>query len=584
MADAEAPAPLPESTPAPAAAGVEPVAIPRTTLWKKIKRASAAIWLLSSAAVCVFVAGFAPTAGGPVDSYVPSDVLALVRLRNGDAIWRAMEAHPGMRGVWNDPELQRLTGWQEKLDDLRARWAKKPALLRDFVSPTRRGLRFLTGSEIVACVSAPPRDASGERGKAPVLFLVRVQGGRGALTRLGAYLLMRLGNPQPHEPHFYDLGGGLLAAGFQGARPGSGEAVPTRAAPLEPDAVAEVQVRPRAVAVEGELNLAHALLGPPSWPEIFGLERLPDLIQLRLRVESDESGDTLRAEGFWLGALPARGAGAPFLSDGLPPGTPPLLEARIPLDLGKLFRRNLFEAYRNDKDRRRWESRLVYLSEAGIDLNEQLWPAFGKTLRVRIVEPPPGAAVVQPRALASIPFAATTEARMALGELSRVRWRGLFDGTAPEEADRPYVLRLRHGDAERYVLVKGNYTRMTWVATSQAVGWISDAGPFAMLPMPAAWAPNDSTPDAPYFEFRTDGQRMAPMAAVFAQLWLEELRDEIGPAEFLERYPDEGAAVELVRRAASLWGSVSLHLVPVEENAETGRISGEIRIIRNPQP
>ena len=554
-----------------------PVAPPSTTAPKVrsgirrwIVRIVFCAYVMIATVVCVTAAAFMPRIGGPIAPHLPENAVAFAHLRDGNAVWRALETNAGLLAVWMDPEFQRLTGLKEKRDNARKKLSETP-VVRDLVTPDREGLRFLIGGEVA--VALYPSESHGTENdgdqKLSGLLFLRLQGARGALIRMAAAFA-----PRREKAEWHDLGGGLIALGTRADKKGG--------PPLLPEANAErasveLLFRPRLMKIASfkELrSLGDAVFQAPDWFEVLGAGSRPKQISVRFTAAA---GGGLMMRGVWDGALPKTSPAAPLIDPGLPEDARPLIEVRMPIDAQAAFLRHLHAELGSDKKRRRWAVRLARLEEAGVDLDRDLWPAAGHTLRLILAPPVEGSATEQAVVLASMPLRATTEARRALAEFFRVRWRGFYDGRAPGGAKRPHVIRRAMGDTDQYMLVKGSFTRSMWLVVPEAISFISDAVPLGLMPRLAEsglWrAPSDS--DA-IFSLRSDGDRMAIHVAALTQMHLEDRRDDMGAAEFIERFPDMGAITQLAETISRATGSISVTLRadPGCKTGDRGSIEG----------
>jgi hypothetical protein len=522
-----------------------------------LARLLAALYLALAGAVSVWLAAQMPSQGPLLDPFLPSDCLMVLRVKDGDRIWRALESDPGVRGIWTDDEFQRLTGLAEKLRRGREDWGRRPAPVRWFVSPDRAGLHLVLGGESALALLSPeePPDAAAGRREPAVLLLTRLQGARGGLLRIAA----RLAAGRKRAGPWRDLGGGLVAIGLRGAQPASAASSPAGST-VPADAMAEICIYPQAIAAARHVTWTELFEATPSLSELLTLPRPPDEVRICLRPLPDGG---LAGEGRWLGPLPQPPAPAPLMAPRLPEGALPMLDLLAPLQPRGAFWRWLQDQMNaSEKSRRRWESRLGRLAEANVDLERDLWPDFGRTLRLQVLPPPESAAAEQALVSFSLPFAARDASLRALAALAQVTGNGVFEGAPPPDVKRPYFVRVAKGDIQYFVSVRGAYMRPTWAVSGRALAFISDAGAEALTsgPPPLSAAPEAGPEGWPLFRLRADGSRLAPHFGALAQMELEDLRDELGAAEFLRRYPDEGATAALVEKLARLAGELEAEL------------------------
>ncbi len=502
-------------------------------------------------------------------SHVPRQAWFFLHLKEGDAVWAGLESTPGLRAIWQDPEFQRLTRLRADFDQALDKLARKPwaRLVFQF---DREGLRFLSGESAFVLLAPHSRiEPSVKAGRTkrvfPALLFLRLEGARGALARMAAALFS-----DRFSFDWWDLGGGLVALGFKGAKLAEGAGSEGPLSPwVEDGAMARIELRPeslRALDPRPEISSAAPMEQAPAWHRVFGFERAPREIGIEL---TPTVAGGLVARGRIAGPLPKPSKAAPLIDLG-EAQTMTLFEARLPLDAEAAFKRYLMAQQEDDKGRRRWGPRLMRLKEANVDLDRDLWPHLGRALMLRLVPPLPGAAVEQGVVLASIPFYATAEARTALAELLRVRWKGLYDRKAPSGAERPYLLRQKAGSTELYTFVKGNFTRPMWLAAPEGLSFISDAFPLGLMPRVKENVGEGEETDAslagvaktasppPVFSIRLDGVGISTHVSALIQMYLEDLRDEYGAAEFVEHFPDPDAVARLAGTASVVLGRLSV--------------------------
>ena len=568
--------------------------LPNGCLLRWLKRVVIAIYLSGATVVSLLLAALMPTEGPLLTGCVPAERIFYVHLKDGDATWRAIENSEGGQALWEDEEFQRRTGLKEKLEKARQELARKPVLPR-LISLDRAGLRFVLDRELALAVFPPGPDAKpGE--DLPVMAFARVKGWRGALIRAAAIistLVEKKRQPGDKDGRLRSLGGNLVAmlsyhAPPLAASPAGGSAAVT------PDTFLEFHIGPSVIAAAQPVSWLQGFPVNPTLTDYLALPRPPDEVSVLLRWQE---GGGVALDGEWHGPLPAPEAPAALPAVELPEGATPMLDLRAPLNARHAFHSWLDREMKSSaKTQRRWEERLGEVADAGVDLERDLWPNVGHTLRLQIIPPPEGSGADQAAALASFPLRAQGFARRALAEMARAYGEGLYDGKEPRDARRPYFVRLQRGELERYVWVRGTYLRPEWLVGEGALAFTSDAGPLALMPNAPGLAPAEPEPadasapavrpaQAVSLRYRTvlclrvDGERLAPQVAGLVQRNLEDERDEMGAAEFLAKYPDERAVRGLAEKITRLVGDLCLELRAPEKPGgdEPGTLRGRWR-------
>ncbi|MCY3023475.1 MAG: hypothetical protein NTW87_31230 [Planctomycetota bacterium] len=425
----------------------------------------------------------------------------------------------------------------------------------------------------------------------PVLVFTRVSGSLGQLVRMAAPLA-RL----PRHVRFYDLGGDLVAVGINGAQPAApplsfsasssgGPAVPTQTARL----IARVVIAPaslRGQRVESRLppaqyeqlrqggvpeSVLHALQQPPAVTEMLNMTPAPARICLDL-CPTAEGGFT--ASGRMVGRIAAPPAAGATIAGKMPQSrTSVFAEALLPLDVRACFLRYLVSQMAPGKDpamlargQRRWSHRFSELEGRDVDLDRDLWPAFGHALHFSLEEDkldPAGYALLS----GSVPLAGDVQAaREAAEELIRERWSGdVFDGAIPSHVKPPYVKLVKEPAFDHYLLNTGQLGVPSWVIAPHVFAFTSNVGPYALrdpssLPRPSA-AP--AAPPATSYFLWADGPRLAPTVERLATAYYDSLEEDFGnPKEFLAHYPDVPLYVRLWRKLTGLLGRFRLEIRP----------------------
>lgn len=568
----------------------------RTALFRLV----VALYILLATGLSLWIARRATEGGLPVHVYAPEQPVLALRIWDVDKSWRAIESHPDVMKLWRDPEFQRWSKLDEGISKARAKYRDLPALVHRIFGKEldRRNLGDLVGLE-AAVYLLPPRKLPGDKdAKPPGVVFLRVQGGRGTLLRmLGAVANLtrekKSEEKRRREPVFHDLGGGLVAFAPEGIELGTaGEATAAHAL-VSPNAAAELVIRPKDLLLRAdemsaekagrfEKQVAQKLVKPPDWLDIARLRPSPD--ELRLVLEPDGHGG-LAGHGTWTGALPTKHGSAALLDPALPPGTAPLLDAELPIDAGAWFWHYLFgEINGSEKNARRWMDRLGRLSEDGVNLDRDLFPYAGGTLRLAVAPPPEGWPAKQELLLLALPLDAQDPPRAALRALAGARWNSLYDNRPGPDAEKEYVLRFPDGANERFVLNReGKFTHPMWTVGDAGFAVLSDGGPDAIFPTaPApAQAPDFLRSQAwrtssakPVWYLHLDGARMAHAFGALYQMKLEDERDNatLKAADFLERHPDEAAEVRMFENLARFGGAFALEVFSPEQSGASAAL------------
>ncbi len=554
-------------------------------------------YLGASVFFSLLVVVFVPGEGGPIGPYIPKDALIFLHARSGDALWRGFASDAGMNALWMNPELQGEFKWQENWSKKKAEHAENKLLSR-FLSLDREGLRFLIGGETAFALMPALEDdsekvSSGEgqkqdekknkkrKGKKPRgLIFLRLHGARGAMVRMAGGLASWIAAKKKkiQKEAWFDLGGGLVAFGFEGGRIGERDASLASAQAvrrISPKGEGlRIVVCPRLLKLQTlkqQLPAGYFFDRTPSFAEIFGIEALPEKIDLGFRALA--TGGWV-AEGRWVGALPVHDPPARMIDSGHGPEVEPLLEIQVPISMRAAFARHVIsEVRRSEKKNRRWHGRFGQLDDRGVDLDRDLWPSTGKTLSLKIVPPTENSVTKQGLVLFSLPFRATPQSRDALAQLAGVYWKGLFNKRAPAQAKKPYVVRRTGEPLERFMLAKGQFTRSMWIVSEHEFAFVSDAAPLMLMPQLEKKNPES---DDVIFRVRLNGHRFKEQAAVIAQFILEGKRNDMGAAAYMEAVPDQEAVLNLARLLSRAAGKFQAELKA--ESKRDGPSRGRIHV------
>jgi len=543
-----------------------------------------------------WLASFAPAEGSPIAAFIPATAAASIQIRDGGMLLREVPENSVLQSLLDDPDIETLYGLKERRDELLAKYANLPAPVRWLFPPTIDGMMPVFGRDFAAAALASgDADTASDgrsRGK-PVLAFVRLSGARGLLVRLALRFA-----PAQKSTRFFDLGGGLIAVGFEGGAPAASPQLPkeTRApkAPEAQEALARVTLRPQAFkAVEHKVlsvrifpqldlmrgdgvpeNILSALQQPPSLSEMFGAKELPSSIDVEL---FRNEGGGFAARGTLAGDLPA-----PTVAPNAPDVTV-FDEMFLPINAEAAFLRYLESEMHLQgatptlsKGQRRWSRRLFNMEEREVDLHTQLWPAFGSALYLTVQDPPDDINTVSYGVIkACVPFDGRHErARYAAGELAREKWDDLFDGPAPKSTKPPFVRRVKGKDFERYVLMTGQINAPSWTLSDNLFCFTSDAGPFAVRDAGGALpAPPWKAASAPAYFVKFDGPRSATTAEALADVYFSTKEDALGAHEFLAQYPNAELQIKLVGKLTRLLGKISVEIKP-DAQTHSSSISG----------
>jgi len=540
------------------------------------------LYALSSGAFCVWLASFAPAEGPAIHKFIPAGATAIIHVRSGAELLERLPQSPALSELLSDPDVNTLFSPLQRREKILAQHGKAPAPARWLFPAELDSLLPLAGRDFaVATVPSPPDEERDPKSGAPLLLLTHLSGARGQLIRIGATFAKL-----PKRAKFFDLGGGLVAIGLNGAKPEVASKEPptlrtvASAEGTKPlcrivlNPAAALQRKRQTVSVSGQLEILRsenippavldALSDPPRAHQIFGFEQPPE----RLEIDVFNSGGALQLSGCLDGKMDA----PPLSPKTAAADSKIFADAFLPLNLRMLFLKYIEGEMRLKSTpglttkQRRWMRRFDNLADREVDLDKDLWPAAGHAFYLAIQDPtddlnPAGYGLIR----ASLPFDGTNrKARNAVGEIVRERWEYLFDGAASKSIKPPYVRRIRSDNADRYVLVTGQITAPSWTVAPEQIAITSDAGPFALMEHEAAALPANPWQrgaSRPYY-IRLDGPRLARTAEAIASWWYGALEDEIGAHEFLDRHPNAQLEIQLIKKLTRLLGKFSIELQP----------------------
>ncbi|HEY3322924.1 MAG TPA: hypothetical protein VGP72_20890 [Planctomycetota bacterium] len=558
------------------------------------------LYAIGAGVLSVWWLSFYPSEGPPIERLIPSSARVAFLVRDGHFLIEKLPESRALQELLQDVDVNTLFDAQARRDKLLAEWRKLPSFVQWLFPPDADGLQPLLGRDsALAVFPALPPEAGQRKGLQPVLLLARLSGARGQLLRVASRFAKL-----PRGVQMFDLGGGLVACGIDGAQParpltpvslalarpspsrGEGTFVATLV--LQPPKPDEKKDLPPVLQHQWELlrdegvpePVLKALKQPPALSELFGISQPP--AEVRVNFYAKENG-SLNARGWLDRQLPQ-----PCLSPSGSLEKPSVYaSAFIPLDAHACFLRFIESDMRLrkippprvagrpqqtfTKGQKNWIRRFQDLSEQNFDLDRALWPAAGHVVEATIGQPPPG---INPAGYGllnlALPFNGKhTDARDAFGALIGARW-DLFDKEPRDGEPTPYVRRMRHPAFDRYVLATGQITAPSWTLTDKALLITSDAGPFALRDKSASPPPEPfaQRPGKSYF-LKIDGQRLAATSEALADAYYQDWEDEIGPAEFLEQCPNRDARVHLAGKLTHLLGSLSINATPDAEDNGT---------------
>lgn len=587
------------------------------------KAALKLIYACAAGALCVALLSYVPTGGRSFTQFVPTDCAAMLRIPSGAALHRALAQSDTVKQLLDDPDtgafMRELTHWTQKPTErtgsvqerINAEFEKLSGHWWSAFAPSRGTDMYpLVGGECAVCFSLGDSTK-----KARTLLFTRVRGSDG--------FLLRVAMPFVHlkDVEFFDLGGGLIAAGFNGSRPQFGaHALPPIAANLNPNGPApllQITCNPKlleppqlsADAVREKLNAAiidsdntlstlseegvpdailFALLRPPTIPEMANFHELPEAVRIDVFERDAAQGGGVEAIGTVTGAVPPlpfppekETAMSPRFSQFKTADT--MAELTLPVDTQAMFISyvanvmRLTGAVRLTRGQARWIARFRALESSEAEPDKYLWPAVGHVFDVSVHEPKKDALTALGAVQGWLPFkpAHPGDALFAARELARARWDYLLEedqklsGKVPSYVRRfgdPHSIDGNYGSdyEDRYALASSLVTP-AWGVGSKGARITLDAGPLALHngPNPKEFPQPPEHLDA--YRIKLDGARLAATAEAVATLLYDDLEDEIGNAQkFHSQYPNRDLHLRLARKWMSALGDFELTLKPNE--------------------
>lgn len=592
-------------------------------------------YALAAGAFCAAIASYAPVAGPAIAAFVPSRCTLLIQTPSGAALHRALLDNPAFTELLNDPDTAALveslakTKPQPTVNDanepidaaplsLRAQfdaaYAKLPWPVSWLIPPNESGFYPFVGNEFAIALerSGDATLATGKKkSSTTALIFLRVSESRGHLARLAAVFFHASKNVE-----LFDLGGGLIAIGLNGAYPEFEKHAPpmvVSANSTEPASppLLRISFSPKSLAVpmpkDQPLDLNNetierlfeedvpksvllALEKPPGIGDMLNWKTPPALARIDLfaapggrvvargRIEGDvPQPSIITADATTENKKPRPDSFADFSATG------PMAEFALPIDLRACFLRYVEGSMRLSKDakgltrgQRLWVSRFRVLAEDRVDLDASFWPMIGHAAAIEIHESKKDEDATP---LGTIKMwlpcdAKNPETLFAAADLARARWDYLFDNADKITVKAPYVKRFRSENeltdtqGDRFVLATGKINAPAWSVGPKGLRITTDAGIFAVRdgPKEADFITPPKALDS--YHMRLDGPRLASTVESLATVYYDDVEDDIGSQKFLALHPDRELNIRLARKWASLMGKLALEIVPDSTGAE----------------
>ena len=605
---------------------------PRGWTWSAFAWLFKFVYVVAASGFCVALLMFAPTGGPAIRPFVPAESTAFLHLPSGAALHQALMNSAPFNELLDDPDTGELIGVLHSVpapgagneesapsNTLRGQldrafdvldqqpWYLQLLLPAEAPSVARiAGFYPLIGGECAVALVERKDDSSAAGSKRShekgVLVFLRVSGSKGHLARLGAAIFHPKKNVE-----IFDLGGGLMAIGFNGARPAFEPHAPPMvvsafsddgptpllraacsskpAAPRKKDQPIDTTNPSLAELIQDGVPEAvlQALQTPPGASEMLNCKAPPVLtrvsvfvspegmISVRGRIDGDVPS---------LPALAAANADASAAARSSEPfsefsARDVVADLVLPLDLRACFLAHVAggmklepDAPGRTKGQRLWIQRFNTLSNEDVDLDKELWPAFGHAAVLEIHEPQANTGTGLGRVKLWMPFRATKETVQALTALTRARWIYLIErGESLEPKPLNYVTHS-HGDNGESFVLSDKINAPAWNIGPNGFRLVSDAGYEAVRdgPHEADFPAPPKTLDA--YRLRLDGPRMASTVESYVVYEYDERQEELGPQKFLDQCPHRDRDVRLARKWSSLIGRFELEVAPDEAGAD----------------
>ena len=606
------------------------------------------VFALAAGVLCVAIASYAPVGGPPIAAYIPANCTLLVQSPSGAALHRALLENPAFNELIDDPDTlalfeslsknqPRLSAENENADPstlpirtLRTEFdlqhAKLPWPVSTLVPSTASGFYPLIGGESAIALERIEDPAStgakpGKKNAAGVLIFLRLSGSRGHLARLAFAFYHGSKNAE-----VFDLGGGLIAVGINGARP----AFEPHAPPMVVSAYSEnlnaqeksllrISFSPKSVPVQAtppnqplDLNnetvarlfeedvpesVLRALLKPPGAGDMLNWKTPPAVARIDFFAST---GGNFTAHGRIDGEVPPlpgahANAGheskrASAFADFAPGG--PMAEFVLPIDLRACFLRYVESSMKLVKDaegltkgQRLWMGRFHVLADDQVNLDASFWPAIGHVAMLEVHEAKKDEdATPMGTIKAWLPCdVKNPETFFAAADLARARWDYVFDSNDRVTVKSQFVKRFRaetedaNSQGDRYVLATGKINAPAWSISSKGFRITTDAGAFALIrgPQESDFITPPAELDA--YRIRLDGPRMASTVESLVTLYYDDLEYDIGAQKFLLLHGDNKLIIRLSNKWSKSDGKISRRSRPRCDwrSTESGLEAGE---------
>ncbi|MFH0938394.1 MAG: hypothetical protein V1899_03825 [Planctomycetota bacterium] len=578
------------------------------------------LYAILAGMLSVWVVSFVPAEGPSLMAYIPDTASVIFHARSGSQLFKIAQDNAALQELHHDPDITDLFQLDDQYQKALKQYERVPALARWLFPATIDGLYPLLGRDAalvwleaddVKTTDEFAEKSDSSKSKPSVLLLTRLSGGRGALIRMaGAFAKL------PKNIHFFDLGGGLVALSLNGAAPASGDGKlqPTRM-PADADTaglhIARLIIRPdklispasplnksSAIAqtaqfldlLDGMPRLAlEALLKPPTAIDLLNFDQPPRKIQVELLATNDGG---LKGWGCLSGAIPP----LPLASNSSNQTNPAAFaEALLPMNVRAAFLWYLEQDLRIKKNaaagnmtkmQKRWRYRFTQMQLNDVDLDRDLWPAFGQILYMDVCETPEELSASRYGQInATIAFdGARQGAREAAKNLSLL-WNYCYD-----KSDKQKTQFVTREAFDGYVL-GWKISMLGWIFSNQKFFFTTDAGLLARTSPDRAVetlyqnSRRASNASSCYF-LRLDGPHMAPTVEMLMERHYGNIEDDMGSQQFFEHYADAPLRIRVAKKISKLVGQLALEVKPTSVTAADISISwtpGALKTEEKPQ-
>ena len=594
---------------------------------------------LAMGVFCAAVASYAPVGGTSFAAFVPPDCTLFVHAPSGAALHRALLDSPAFNALLDDPDTAAfIASFVSKKtsiagDDAESNepanltlrshitdaYAKLPWPVAAFMPLEASSFYPIVGGETALSIGNGPGvaynrhdDAKPVKAKGPaMLVFTRLSGSRGHLARMAAAFI-----PASSNVKVFDLGGGTMAVGLNGATPADAQhAQPmVLSAPAQSGTEAQpllsISFSPKSMGTPAAVKDQPLDMNNPTLARLFE-EDVPEAV-LRALVNPPTVGDMLNwktppalarldffaaPEGNFVARGRIEGDVPPFpqtvvhahnappraaaFADFMPTG--PIAEFVLPIDLRACFMRHVQGAMKLTGDtegltkgQRLWMGRLRVLGEDRVDLDASFWPAIGHVAMLEIHESKKDEGVTPMGIIkAWLPCdIKNPETYFAAADLARARFDYVFDSMDHVTVKSQFVKRFRSeletGDkvGDRFVLATGKINAPAWSLGPKGFRITTDAGALALLngPQESDFIAPPKTLDA--YRVRLDGPRMAATVESLVTLYYDETEVDLGSQKFLALHPDRKLHIRVANKLANVLGKLALEIVPDATGAE----------------